>query len=152
MTTAVASTKTNTISPRLLPKQQAFLGVYAKCGGIRRAASAIGINTSLHYIWLRANPDYAEAFRQAQEEVGDFLEECAISRATEGVEEPVFYQGEIVGYITRRSDGLLKFLLRGAKPHKYQERIDVTQRSLQIVIDEQPVLLNAAPETGDSDA
>ena len=57
---------------------------------------------------------------------GDALEAEAIRRATEGVLKPTgWYKGEPGGYIREYSDILLIFLLKGAKPDKYAERVQV---------------------------
>jgi hypothetical protein len=53
------------------------------------------------------------------------LEAEAIRRGFEGVEEPVgWYKGQPGGYITRYSDTLLIFLLKGALPNKYKDRME----------------------------
>lgn len=49
------------------------------------------------------------------------LEQEAYRRAVEGVEEPVYQGGELVGTVRRYSDKLLEFLLRGRRPQVYRE-------------------------------
>ena len=39
------------------------------------------------------------------------------------MEEPVFYQGEVVGSVRKFSDTLLMFLLKGNRPDKYKDRV-----------------------------
>lgn len=76
------------------------------------------------------------------------LEDLATDRAMFGWEEPVVYKGDISTYqdlatgeikpvtITKIDNGLLQFMLRGAKPEKYRERhqvehtgsVDIVQR------------------------
>lgn len=51
------------------------------------------------------------------------LEDEAVRRAYVGVEEPLFYQGKQCGTVRKYSDTLLIFLLKGAKPAKYRERV-----------------------------
>ena len=43
-------------------------------------------------------------------------------RARDGVKRPVFYMGQIVGYIQEYSDTLLKFLLEAKRPAVYRAR------------------------------
>ena len=105
----------------LTARQKAFLAAYAKCGNITTAAELVPIARKTHYAWME-NPEYAEAFGLATEEAAQRLEAEARRRAEEGVEEPVFYKGKKCGVVTKYSDTLLIFLLKGAMPDKYKER------------------------------
>jgi hypothetical protein len=67
----------------------------------------------------RKYPGYRRAFEETRLVAGDELESIAVERATVGWLEPVHYQGKVCGHITRYSDGLLMFLLRGMMPEKY---------------------------------
>jgi hypothetical protein len=57
---------------------------------------------------------------------GDFLEDEAIRRAMEGWEKKVFYQGQHVDNERIYSDMLMAMLLKGAKPHRYKDRTEVS--------------------------
>jgi hypothetical protein len=111
-------------------KKRAFLAAYAETGNVTKAAQAADIDRSTHYGWLKDDKDYAEAFKHADEEAGDTLEAEARRRAVEGIEEPVFHQGMVVGTIRKYSDTLLIYLLNGSKPEKYKQRVhsDVTAK------------------------
>ena len=87
----------------------------------RSSAEIAGIERKSH-LWLEKDPEYVEAFQSAREQAGDRLEQEARRRAIEGVTEPVWYRGQIVGEVQKYSDTLLIFLLKGAKPEKYAER------------------------------
>ena len=65
---------------------------------------------------------FLKAFEEAKIIAGEILEAEAIERATVGTPEPVYYRGRVVGYITRKSDTLLIFLLKGLMPEKYRDR------------------------------
>lgn len=54
------------------------------------------------------------------------LEDEALRRAIEGVDEPLMYQGEIATTVKRYSDPLLMFLLRARKPDVYGDKKHVT--------------------------
>lgn len=97
----------------------------AETGMLRRAARAAGIPLHRHYKWIRSDPEYALAIREALEQAADSLEEEAIRRARDGVKEPVYYKGEVVGYVYKYSDSLLQFLLRGLRREKYGDRLDL---------------------------
>ena len=105
------------------PEKRAFIAAYAECGTITKAAEIAGIARQTHYDWSKSDPSYARACEAAYEQAGERLEEEARRRAVEGVEKPVFYQGQQCGVVNEYSDTLLIFLLKGAKPEKYKERI-----------------------------
>ncbi|NPV80809.1 MAG: hypothetical protein HPY52_11115 [Firmicutes bacterium] len=104
------------------PKKRAFLAAFGQVGNLTQAAEIAGINRNTHYDWMQ-DPEYAEAFEVAKKEAADRLEAEARRRAVEGVEEPVYYQGQVCGTVRRYSDTLLIFLLKGALPDKYKERV-----------------------------
>lgn len=105
---------------------RAFLAAYAQTANITKAAGAAKIDRTLHYRWLDRFPKYQKAFLAAEREAGDFIEGEAVRRATEGVLEPVFYQGEKCGAVRRYSDGVMMTLLRGFKPQKYSNKTEIT--------------------------
>lgn len=115
-------------------KQAAFLKAFAKCGVVTRAAEAVGIDRHLHAHWMRDDPEYAEAFADAQEQAADMLEAEAVRRATQGVMRLKFHNGEpIIDPQTGQqyaeneySDTLLIFLLKGARPAKFRERREIS--------------------------
>ncbi len=105
---------------------RAFLAAYRQTASITKAAAAAKIDRTMHYRWFRASPQYREAFERASDEAAQLLEDEAVRRATEGVLEPVFYQGIKCGAVRRYSDGLMQFLLRGFRPQKYSSRAEIT--------------------------
>lgn len=111
-------------------KRAAFLSELAERGNVTDAARAAGIPRRSAYEWRGADPDFAAAWDAALDEAADTMEREAWRRAIEGVEKPVFGSlggksgsGEI-GRVQEYSDTLLIFLLKGARPEKYRERID----------------------------
>lgn len=106
-------------------RQNAFLAVYSETGNLTAAAQAAGVTRRQHYEWAE-DPEYRKAFNDAQEQATDALEAEARRRAYQGVEEPTgWYQGSPGGYVTRYSDTLLIFLLKGMRPDRYKERSQV---------------------------
>jgi len=104
-------------------KKRAFLAAFAECGTVTHAAEIAGISRRMVQYWKKDDPEFAEAFRIAEEKAADRLEQEAWRRAIEGVAEPVYHKGEVVGYIQKFSDTLLIFLLKGVRPEKYRERV-----------------------------
>ena len=108
---------------KLQQKKKAFLAAFAEVGNITRAAELAGMARSNHYVWLEEDPDYPALFREADQQACDRLEQEARRRAVQGVGKPVFHKGEQCGVVQEYSDTLLIFLLKGALPDKYKERV-----------------------------
>ena len=117
-------------------RQRMFLDAYAKTGSYTKAGQYAGIDIALHYYWLHKDPSYSERFEEASQCVGDVLEGVAIDRAVNGTLRGVYYKGEKVDTEIEYHDRLLTFVLKGAKPYKYADRVDLTSqgRSLSIII------------------
>jgi hypothetical protein len=98
-------------------KRKAFLEVLSQTGQVTKAAQAVGYTSTntLHRL-RREDEDFAEEWDLAVEVATGNLEAEAIRRAYEGVMEPTYYKGEIVGYHPNYSDQLLQFVLRKLDP------------------------------------
>lgn len=102
-------------------RQGAFLAAYAQLARVNKAADAAGVDRRTHYDWLREDGDYREEFERAKELAVQQLEDEAVRRAVEGVEEPMNIGGEMI-MVRKFSDPLLMFILKGQKPTVYRER------------------------------
>ncbi len=107
-------------------RQDAFLKEYKQCATITHAAEIALISRRTHYLWIEKDSAYVKAFEEAKIAATDSLVAEARRRATQGVEESVYYQGEVVGTIRKYSDTLLIFLLKGALPEVYRERYEIS--------------------------
>lgn len=107
-------------------KQEAFLKAFIEHGTLTHAARAMGLARGLHNKWMASDPTYPERYALAQEAVADKLEKEAMRRAHDGVKEPVYYQGERVGYVRKYSDQLMGLLLRGHRPKRYRDRTEIS--------------------------
>ena len=90
------------------PKKRAFLAAFSRCGSLSQAAKRAKVDRRTHYNWLREDPAYREAFRQATIEAGDALEDKMAELA---------HDGNVTAAI---------FLLKGLRPEKYRERYEHT--------------------------
>src|SRR5512143_170030 len=63
-------------------------------------------------------------------------------RAFQGVSEPVFYQGVEVATVKKYSDTLAMFLMKGAKPERYRERVEIDQHVDNVIRDASDADLN----------
>jgi hypothetical protein len=106
--------------------KKAFLDAYRDTGNIRLACAASGVARSTVYKWQEHDAEFSAAFGVAQVEAVEALEAAAYHRAVEGVETAVTAPGRgIVGYEQKFSDTLLIFLLKGAAPEKYRDRMEM---------------------------
>jgi hypothetical protein len=83
--------------------QRKFIDTYARTGDVRAAAKAAKISLASHYRALETSEPYSTAFRAAQQQLADVLEEEVFRRALKG------------------SDELAAFLLRAWLPDRYRE-------------------------------
>lgn len=113
--------------PEIANRQQlAFLVAYQETGNVRLACTVAKVGRSSHYRWLEEDPLYREALELAKNAAADLLEAEAHHRAVEGIEKPTgWYKGKPGGFVREYSDLLLIFLLKGARPEKYRDRVEV---------------------------
>ena len=67
-------------------------------------------------------PDVVPKVKKTIDIGADALEDEAVRRAVDGVDEQVFYQGKACGVVRKYSDTLLIFLLKGRRPERYRDR------------------------------
>ncbi len=104
-----------------------FLEAYSRTGNLAEAARQTPqMDRRFHYKWLKNDEAYAEAFRAAEEQAIEMLELEARRRAHDGVEEPVYHLGKVVGHVRKYSDTLLIFLLKAARPEIYRDRYELS--------------------------
>ena len=99
------------IEANLSGSQRRMLKIYSHTGSVTQSCRAAGIARSTHYEWLQ-NENYRAAFDCAREEAFSVLEDEAMRRAVNGVKEPVYHNGKVVGHILKYSDTVLITLLR----------------------------------------
>jgi len=108
------------------PKQRAYLVAYARTGKFLAAAAAAGVSIRTEYNW-RHDPDdvaFRKAFAIAQELAGDRAEDELHRWVFEGIEQPVYQGGQLVGTELHLSPQLLMFMLKATRPHKYREHVE----------------------------
>lgn len=103
-----------------------FLIGFSETGVIRAGCEAAGIARVTYSRWLKTYPEFVELMKLAIEDATDKLEAEARRRAKDGVEEAVYYQGEVVGYQLKYSDALMNSLLKAYRGDKFKDRHEVT--------------------------
>ena len=109
-------------------KKATFLEAFAEMGVVTYAARKTNVPRRTVYDWLERDAEFRAQFAEAEQDALDSLEQEAVRRARDGVTEPIVSvkTGEVIGYTTKYSDTLLIFLLKGGRPSKYRERVDVS--------------------------
>jgi hypothetical protein len=111
--------------------KRTMIATLAETGNISEACRLINIGRRTHYAWMQEDEEYRRAVDDAMETAADLLEKEARRRAVQGVDEPVFYKGDECGAVTRYSDTLLIFLLKGVRPEKFRDRYEMTGKDGQ---------------------
>lgn len=108
-------------------KKRAFLSAFCILGNPTQSAGVAAISYRQFRRWMTAEDAQGDLFREYHDEAFDCycseLESEARSRAIEGVMEPVHQMGRLVGFKRKVSDTLLIFLMKGAMPDKYKDRL-----------------------------
>jgi hypothetical protein len=100
-----------------------FLRAYARSGVVLTGSQAAGVARSTFYDWQAKYPEFAIAAGEAREAAADRLEQEMLRRATTGDRQPIYQGAKLVGYRRQRSDNLLMFALKGARPGKYKDKL-----------------------------
>lgn len=86
------------------PERRArFLALLAERGNVRHAAAAAGISAQSAYLARRRDALFAAGWEAALVEARHHVEQVLADRALDGVEEPVYYHGELIA-LRRRFD------------------------------------------------
>ena len=101
--------------------REQFLAVLRTTCNVSEACRACGFSRSCAYENRNADPEFSRAWDEAEQEAADRLEREAWRRAVEGVDKPITYQGEVVGYTKEYSDRMLELLLKAHRPEKFRE-------------------------------
>ena len=130
-----------------------FLDHLRESANIAASARAVGVSSSAAYGLRERDADFRASWDEALEDAFDMLEAEARRRAFQGVEEPVVYQGSmqwktrqwidedgeehweylrdaqgnrIPLTVTKYSDSLAQFLLKGYRRRKFGDKTEIT--------------------------
>lgn len=82
------------------------------CGDMSASAQTVDASPAAIHFWMEDDPAAAQRLRLAQQIGWSRLESAAYQRAVVGVQEDVYFKGEVVGQKTVYSDGLLSQMLK----------------------------------------
>lgn len=102
-------------------KQKEFLELFSKSGNCALSARTIGVTRNAIWYLRERDETFDEGYKEAEAIALGLLEEEARRRALEGVDRPVYQQGNLVGYEKVYSDRMLEILLKAHAPEKYRD-------------------------------
>jgi hypothetical protein len=123
----------------------AFLAHLAETGILSDAAAAAGVNRTTVFRRRQDDAEFAKQVEEAIDMAADKLEAEARRRALEGVEEPVYQGGQLVGTKTVYSDSLLALLLKGRRKKVFAERVEETGADGGPIKSQQVVIATGVP-------
>lgn len=136
---------------------QTFLTTLQDTGNITASCMVAGIQRTTAYRRKEADAEFREAWDAAIEISVDKLEYVARNRAVDGVREPIYYKGDVVGHVHKPSDRLMELLLKAHRPDKFNPvqklehsggvSVSVMQFGAGNIQDNQPVTIEY-PEQG----
>lgn len=117
-------------------RKQRYIDVISKVGLKYIAAEAAGVTQATVTGHLREDPEFREAVEHRLQEFHDRMEREMYRRGVQGVLEPVFYQGRVVGTIRRYDSNLLVRLMEANRPEKFGRKaeVDVNHKGGVLVI------------------
>lgn len=133
-------------------RQRTFLRALLAGQPVARAADAAGIKWSTLYVWRRDHPNFRAAWDDAArlgiEAMAARFDAALVERAVDGVDEPVFRNGEQIGTRRRYSDALLMFGIQDMRERRLPQRRKLPEEDAKITVVVRrfgPLLENAAP-------
>ena len=112
-----------------LAKFTAYLSALSLTGTHYAACKSSTVARQTIEGWIKDRPELQDRANEAIELFRDNLECEAVRRASLGMNDPVFYKGEICGHRLKYSDTLLIKLLEANRPAKYAARQMIDQHT-----------------------
>jgi len=115
-------------------KKKRFLEALTRTCNVSGSCEMAGLASETAYYWKSRNLDFSAAWHEALERGLDALEDEVMRRAKDGVTEPVFYQGRVVGETRRHSDLLAMFILKSKRRDVWGEKqqLDVSANIMML--------------------
>jgi len=117
---------------RLIAEKQAikakFLQHLADTCHVGQSCEHVGLTRQTLYVWREEDPQFYADWKKALAHGAEVLEDEAIRRGHHGYDVQVYHGGKVAGVERKFSDTLLIFMLKGAMPDKYSDRLkqDIT--------------------------
>lgn len=119
--------KAGTASSRFTPKRQEhYLAVLEETGEPALARHEVGFTYETIRQHRMKNPGFEEAEEEALRIYRAKLAQEVHRRGVEGVQEPIYWNGMVVGWVTKYSDRLLELHIKRHNP-EYRDKFTVKQ-------------------------
>ena len=105
-----------------------YLAHYSIGGQLYTAADAAGIERTTVWYLRQLSPRFAQLEVEAKARSLDLARQELFTRAVVGWSEPVFFGGECVGHVTKKSDSLLLAYTKAHDP-AYRDKVDLSHTS-----------------------
>jgi hypothetical protein len=115
-------------------KKRRFLEALTQTCNVSASCEIAGLARETAYYWKSRDLDFSAAWDEAMERGLDALEDEVMRRAKDGVAEPVYYQGRVVGETPRYSDVLAMFILKSKRRDVWGEKqqLDVSANIMML--------------------
>lgn len=105
-------------------RAEVFCQELARTAQVSAASEILQITRQTAYAWREKYPEFEKGWDAALKVGMTRLEDEGVRRAVDGVLEPVYYRGKVVGKITKYSDTLLTFMLAAHNPKYGKTRVE----------------------------
>lgn len=102
-------------------KAEVFCRQLAETAQVSAGAKLLNVSRKTVYDWREAHAEFKTGWDLALKIGMTRLEDEGVRRAVDGVKEPVYYKGEVVGHVQKYSDQMLAFML-SAHDEKYRTK------------------------------
>ena len=107
-------------------KKERFLQVFAKTRNIQKAAKRLSFSAGTVRRWRRTDVVFDAMVEEIWNDCVDDLEGTAMNLAIKGHNEPVFFNGDLVGYKNLPSPAMQQFMLKAHRPDRYREHSEIS--------------------------
>lgn len=122
-TTTLLASKLTAAQARTDKRKQLCIQTLATTGNVTTACTAAGWARSTYYHHQKADKAFKALTEEALEVAIDLLEQHARNLAIQGVEEPIYQGGILVGSKTKYSERMVEILLKAHRPDKYRDNM-----------------------------
>lgn len=102
-----------------------FIEALRETGHVGKSCVIAKVSRQTVYVTRHADESFASRWDSALSDAAWTLEDEGWRRARDGVDEPIIWQGEVIGTQKKYSDTLLMFLLKGIRPDKFGDKLTV---------------------------
>ncbi len=110
--------------PEITPDTLKLYFSYLSLKGVKRhSALMAGVEPDQVDRLIKKTPELKALQDSAIAEYKEQIDMEIHRRAIDGVQEPVFFKGQVCGHVTKTSDRLLEFMAKANSPEKYREHV-----------------------------